>query len=155
MIYNAVVSGPAWLHIVLAINYDESGGSFDHVLPSPAPIPLADAKAGNEDRLRKFRVANFLVSPRTPRGTVGHGLYDHTSVLRTIRVAMESLPLIVRDATANNLVDLLDLSQANLEALAFEVPEGPFGERCSLPSPMSNEWEGLCQLGWSYGLPTS
>src|SRR5262249_27569408 len=83
-IYHAVVSIAPWPHTILVINYDEWGGFFDHVPPSAAPIPESDQQAGNEDGLRGFRVPLFIISPWTPRGTVGHGLYDHTSVLRMI-----------------------------------------------------------------------
>ena len=36
-------------------------------------------------------------------------------------------PLTVRDATTNNLADLLDFAQPDLAAPAFAVPAGPFG----------------------------
>ena len=154
MIYNAVVSSPAWPQTILVINYDEWGGFFDHVPPTAAPIPLADRKAGNQDGLRGFRVPNFIISPWTPRGTVGHGLYDHTSVLRMIEWRWDLPPLTVRDATANNLANLLDFTQTNLEAPAFDVPPGPFGGECPPTPSIPNKWDGLRQLAKRYGFTT-
>lgn len=154
MIYDAVVSSPAWPYTVLVINYDEWGGFFDHVPPTAAPIPRADQLAGNQDGLRGFRTPNFIISPWTPRGAVGHGLYDHTSILRMIEWRWDLLPLTVRDATANNLANLLDFTQTNLEAPAFDVAEGPFGQECASTSSISNEWDRLRQLARSYGFPT-
>jgi phospholipase C len=48
---------------LLVFNYDEWGGFFDHVPPPTAPIPDADALAGNEDGLLGFRVPCMVVSP--------------------------------------------------------------------------------------------
>ena len=81
-----------------------------------------------------------------PRGTVGHGLYDHTSVLRLIEWRWDLPPLTVRDATANNLADLLDFSHPRLEAPAFAVPGLTWPQLCpDLPSVQS-PWDGLRHL---------
>lgn len=42
-------------------------------------------------------------------------------------------PLSVRDSTANNLAEVLDLSSPNVTAPAFTVPMGPFGKNCRVP----------------------
>ncbi|PYM95019.1 MAG: phospholipase [Candidatus Rokuibacteriota bacterium] len=150
-IYNAVVNSPNWPNTVLIINYDEWGGFFDHVAPTAAPIPPADERAGNEDGLRGFRTPVFLISPWTPRGTVGHGLYDHTSVLRMIEWRWSLPPLTVRDSTANNLAELLDFSHANLDAPVFDVSSGPFGGACPPPASAAADWEGLRRLARRQG----
>jgi phospholipase C len=150
-IYNAIVQSPAWPQTILVISYDEWGGFFDHVPPAPAPVPLASRRAGDTDGLRGFRVPNFIISPWTPRGVVGHGLFDHTSVLRMIEWQWHLRPLTIRDATAANLADLLDFSTTNLDAPVFDVPAGPFGARCPLPAAPPSEWEGLRALAQQYG----
>ncbi len=150
-IYNAVVNSPNWPNTILVINYDEWGGFFDHVVPTAAPIPPADRRAGNEDGLRGFRTPLYVISPWTPRGTVGHGLYDHTSILRMIEWRWSLPSLTVRDATANNLADLLDFSQTNLDAPVFDVPTGPFGGECPPPESAAADWERLRQLARSHG----
>ncbi len=129
MVYNAVTSSPNWPNTVLVINFDEWGGFFDHVAPSIAPIPAADAALGSDGR-RGFRVPALVSSPWSPRGAVAHGLYDHTSVLKMIEWRWHLRPLTIRDQTANNLAEVLDFEQPNLEVPHFAVPPGPFGSLC-------------------------
>src|SRR5947209_14105678 len=100
------------------MNFDEWGGFFEHVPPAKAPIPPADAALGSDGR-RGFRVPALVISPWSPRGSVASGLYDHTSVLRMIEWRWSLRPLTVRDATANNLAQVLDFTAPNLSAPAF------------------------------------
>jgi phospholipase C len=153
LIYEAVVRSPNWPHTVLVVTYDEWGGFFDHVPPPAAPIPPADQAAGNDDGLRGFRVPAFLVSPWTPRGTVGHGVYDHTSVLRLIEWRWGLPPLTVRDATANNLADLLDFSRTRLEAPAFAVPGLTWPQICRDLPLAESPWEACATWPGAPGSP--
>ena len=139
---------------VLVISFDEWGGFFDHVPPAAAPIPRASRRAGDTDGLRGFRVPSFIVSPWSPRGVVGHGVFDHTSVLRMIEWRWNLPPLTVRDATAANLADLLDFSAANLDAPTFDVPTGPFGGPCPQTSLAPTQWDSLQALAQQYAFPT-
>jgi phospholipase C len=85
---------------------------------------------------------------------VGHGLYDHTSVLRMIEWRWDLPPLTVRDATANNLADLLDFNHPQLEAPAFAVPGITRPQVCLVAPSVPNPWEGLRQLARSAGFFT-
>jgi len=65
-------------------------------------------------------------------------------------------PLTERDATANNLADVLDFRRPSLKAKQFRVPAGPFGQPCPRPSTraaITDEWELLrakaAAFGWS------
>lgn len=129
-IYKSVTNSPNWPSTVLVINFDEWGGFFDHVPPATAPIPPADAAAGNADGLRGFRVPCVLVSPFARSGFVSSTVFDHTSVLSMIEWRWSLEPLSVRDQTANNLATALDFSQQNLSPPQFDVPAGPFGVPC-------------------------
>jgi phospholipase C len=152
-IYEAVTSSPAWPNTVLVINYDEWGGFFDHVPPTAAPIPPADA-ALRSDGLRGFRVPALVISPWSPRGTVAHGVYDHTSVLKMIEWRWSLRPLTVRDSQANNLAQALDFSHRNLSAPLFAVPEGPFGRACPAASPVAAEnWDAALEMAAEFGFP--
>ena len=153
-VYQAVASSPNWPHTVLVINFDEWGGFFEHVPPSQAPIPPADAALGS-DGLRGFRVPALIISPWSPRGKVEHRLYDHTSVLKMIEWRWQLRPLTVRDATANNLAQALDFRRRNLVAPAFTVPAGPFGAACPAGSPASSEAEALALLAAHLGFPVT
>jgi phospholipase C len=118
-VYDAVVSSPNWPNTVLVITYDEWGGFFDHVPPPVGPDPNPDLGAG----LRGFRVPCVVISPRSPRGTVAHGLYDHTSILKMIEWRFGLEPLTVRDAAANNLAEVLDFANPpRLDAPRYDVP---------------------------------
>jgi phospholipase C len=129
-IYDAVRNSPNWPSTVLVINFDEWGGFYDHVPPPTAPIPGATVAAGDIDGRLGFRVPLLVISPIARRGFVSHETFDHTSILRLIEWRWGLAPLTVRDATANNLADLLDFSNPELGAPTFSVPAGPFGGVC-------------------------
>jgi phospholipase C len=152
-IYNAVVTSPEWKSTVLVVNFDEWGGFFDHVPPPTAPIPPASAAAGDVDGRLGFRVPNLVVSPWAPRGVVSHEQFDHTSVLRMIESAFDLQPLTVRDATANDLADVLDFSGPEHHPPVFSVPVGPFGGVCSAGAApqVPAEIAGLAAMAQQYG----
>jgi len=61
-------------------------------------------------------------------------------------------PLSVRDATANNLIDVLDLVRPNLIAPQYTVPEGPHGAPCPV-MPQPDKWTALAGLASNLGFP--
>jgi len=160
-VYAAVTSSPVWRNTVLVINFDEWGGFFEHVPPPTAPIPPADAIAGNQDGLRGFRVPCLIISPNSPRGGVARGVYDHTSILSMIEWRWNLRPLTVRDATAQNLALALDFSLRDLTAPQYAVAPGIFGNVCTstitTPSattrPAGENWDGLRNIALRYGWP--
>ena len=129
-IYKAVTTGPAWKSSLLIITFDEWGGFYDHVPPSAVQVPQAEKDIGNTDGLRGFRIPTILVSPFVKRKSVSSRVYDHCSVLRFIEKRWGLQPLTIRDATANDLGDELDLSMAVTAAPQYDVP-GPFPFSCS------------------------
>lgn len=148
-IYDALRTSPNWSKTVLIINYDEWGGFYDHVAPPLAPIPDATAKAGDSDGRLGFRVPCVVISPYARRGFIPHEQFDHTSILKMIEWRFGLPALSVRDATANNLADVLDLSTPNPDAPVFNVPAGPFGTVCAPlgADPEAAEWsENLAEL---------
>jgi phospholipase C len=149
LIYTAVTRTPVWPRTLLIIQYDEWGGFFDHVPPPVAPIPEADLAAGNTDGLRGFRVPCVVVSPFARRNYVDSTILDPTSVLRFIEWRWRLQPLTVRDATANNLAEILDFDQPSLAAPVFSVPQGPFGSFCGSPSSLTPET--LLDIARSFG----
>ena len=149
-IYHAVTTSPHWANTVLVINYDEWGGFFEHVPPPVAPIPAADAAAGATDGLRGFRVPCLVIAPWSRRGFVPHGIYDHTSVLRMIEWRWNLRPLTVRDAQANNLIEVLDFTRPNLDAPQYSVPVGPHGAPCPL-NVEADKWTNLATVALDFG----
>jgi phospholipase C len=152
-IYRAVTQSPAWPRTVLIFNFDEWGGFYDHVAPPTAPIPPADAAAGNQDGRRGFRVPCLLVSPFARRGYVSKRVYDHTSILKMIENRWSLPPLTVRDAIANDLGTELTASPAT-GAASYDVPEGPFGGACGTGvTPSEEEWAPLLTIARASGWP--
>ncbi len=115
--YHALVSSPEWKHTVLVINFDEWGGFFDHVPPGTAP----DLHPSLEQR--GFRVPCIVASPYARRNFVTSNVYDHASVLKMIENLYDLPSLTPRDAAANDLGEVLDLSSANATAPRYDVPD--------------------------------
>ncbi|WP_299596507.1 alkaline phosphatase family protein [uncultured Microbulbifer sp.] len=98
-IYLALKNSPAWKDTLLIINFDEHGGTYDHVEPPAAVAPWQNPEDGTVkpelspkhpfdfDRLG-VRVPLLLISPRIPPKTVfrpgGDTVFDHTSAIATI-----------------------------------------------------------------------
>jgi phospholipase C len=149
-VYEAITSSPNWANTVLVFNFDEWGGFFEHVPPSVAPIPPADAALGSDGR-RGFRVPCVIVSPWSGRGVVAHGLYDHTSVLKMVEWRWHLRALTVRDASANNLAHALDFRHPDLTAPQFTVPSGPLGLPCPVQTADVSDWIRLGELAVQAG----
>ena len=150
-VYSAVTSSPTWERTLLVVNFDEWGGFFDHVPPENAPD--VDPTLYR----RGFRVPAVLVSPFARRHHVARQTFDHTSVLRLIEWRWGLAPLSVRDATANNLAEALDVGKRpKLDAPEYDV--APFTSAGCAAAPAhaaaavpDDEWAGLAELAQSYG----
>jgi phospholipase C len=176
-IYTAVTTSPAWERTVLVINFDEWGGFFDHVPPPIGAVSATDIAAGNVDGRLGFRTPLLVVSPFAPSNTVAHDVYDHTSILRMVQARWGLAPLGARDATSNNLGDLLDFSQSPRSAPQYPAPPIAVGAPCptnaaqiaSSSDPLfaraemggspnvvqrpRRHWQGLRELATRHGWP--
>ena len=125
----AVAQGPQWFDpatgkgAVYALTYDEWGGFFDHVAPPRVPDDRASADPCEDWGQLGFRVPTNLASPFARKGFVGTNLYDHTSILKMIEWNFDLSPLTMRDAAANNLAEVLDLSQQPRVEFDTEPPQ--------------------------------
>jgi phospholipase C len=118
------VDEAVWRRSLLVVLYDEHGGFYDHVPPPGAvrPDDVAAKPSGFRfDRLG-VRVPALLVSPWVGGGRADHTVYDHTSLLATLKKMLD-LPtfLTARDAAAhtfdgNFLAETRDVSLTNLSA---------------------------------------
>jgi len=112
----AVMRSPAWGSSALLITYDEHGGYYDHVPPVPVPNPdgihpnVGDDH-GDDFTWSGFRVPTILVSPWAKANHVSHTVFDHTSMLAFLERKWSLRPLTKRDAVANDMFDLFDLSR--------------------------------------------
>ncbi len=117
-VYNAVrtsasPTGSNVYNTLLMINFDEHGGTYDHVPPPSAPSPDPAGPAGQYgftfDR-SGIRVPAVAISPWIAERTVVTDEHRHTSVIRTLRERWSlGAPLTARDAIAPDLAPLLAL----------------------------------------------
>lgn len=102
-IYDSLTSNKeAWDNTLFIINFDEHGGTYDHVEPTPCAkqpwesdsTPTPEINECQFD-FKRFgvRVPLILISPRVQKSTVfraeGAIPYDHTSVIATILTMLD------------------------------------------------------------------
>jgi phospholipase C len=116
-VINSVMTGPGWENSLLIWCYDEHGGYFDHVDPPraipPDDIP-PDTDGGNAYSgfsRYGFRVPCAVVSPWSRPNYVSHNVFDHTSICALVEAKWNLAAMTRRDANAQNMLDMLDLSQ--------------------------------------------
>ncbi len=134
-IYDAVRSsasptGSNAYNTLLMVNFDEHGGTYDHVPPPLVAPPDPAAPAGQQgfrfDR-SGLRVPAIAISAWIPERTVVNPEYRHTSVIRTLRERWQlGAPLTARDASAPDLAPVLSL----------EVPRDPENWPAVTPRPV-------------------
>lgn len=124
------MASPLWTRLAILLNYDESGGYFDHVPPpeacSPDPGGTGGYDATDLDRLG-LRVPFVLVSPWARPGYVSHEPHDHTSMLRFVEALFDIPALTARDANASALLDLFDFSCPRLLRIDGAIPASGAG----------------------------
>ena len=117
-IYNAIRSsssptGSNAYNTLLMVNFDEAGGTYDHVPPPPATPPDPSAPRGQMgfafDR-SGVRVPAIAISPWIPEQTVVNDEYRHTSVIATLCQRWSLPPLTARDAAARDIAPVLSLA---------------------------------------------
>ncbi len=133
-IYDAVRSssspaGSNAYNTLLMVNFDEHGGTYDHIPPPPvvAPDPAAPAgQLGFRFDRSGVRVPAIAVSAWIPELTVINDEYRHTSVIRTLRERWQlGTPLTARDASARDLAPVLSLDHPRDPANWPEVSPRP------------------------------
>lgn len=106
-------SGSNALNTALLVTFDEHGGTYDHVPPPSAVPPTPDAPTGEMgfafDRLG-CRVPAMLISAYTATGSIIHDEMHHGSLIATLNRLHGFSPLTRRDATANNLLNAVNLT---------------------------------------------
>lgn len=111
---SATAEGSNALNTLLLITFDEHGGTYDHVPPPAATPPYADEEPGEMgftfDRLG-VRVPAIAVSAYTRAGTIIHEQMHHGSVAATLERLHGLRPLTRRDATANTLFSVTNLTE--------------------------------------------
>jgi len=110
---SATPGGSNAYNTLLMVNFDEHGGTFDHIPPPPAPPPVPGSPVGQMgfafDR-SGVRVPAIAISAWIPERVVVTSEYRNTSVLRTLRERWRlGDPLTARDAVAPDIAPVLSL----------------------------------------------
>jgi phospholipase C len=120
-VIDAVMTGPGWKNTLLVWTYDEHGGYFDHVVPPAAIAPDDIGPKGspvyNGFKQYGFRVPCAIISPWARANYVSHEVFDHSSICALVEAKWNLPAMTHRDANANNMLDMLDFSEA-----AFATP---------------------------------
>ena len=122
LVVHAVASGPQWKRSAVILNYDESGGFYDHVTPPHG---------------YGFRVPCTVVSPFAKPGHVSHSLYDHASVMALVERTFGLAPVAERDAKADPMSDCFDFGRAHLTPVSFPALPPVYG--CGVPPDWAQE----------------
>jgi phospholipase C len=122
----AVATSRQWRSSAVILNYDESGGFYDHV----PPRRIGGVSSG-------FRVPCTVVSPYARPGHVSHSAYDHASVLALVERTFGLAHLGGRDATASPLEDCFDFGRPTLDPVVF--PPSPPATGCGAPPAWAAE----------------
>ena len=151
-----------WQHTLFVLLYDEHGGFYDHVGPRGAEIPDA-ASANNPqfkfDRLG-VRVPALLISPWVGTGRVDHTVYDHTSLLATVK-KLFNLPkfLTARDAQAHTFEgDFLAAPRPTVDTpqnLSALVRRMPVATTSADDQKLSDNQQALLALARALQMPQS
>lgn len=163
--YEAIRNSPLWERSLLIITYDEHGGFYDSVEPPAAPPPNDGAPSNDHNNPGGFifdrygvRVPAIVISPRIPKGTVDHTLYDHASVPATLEALHGLAPMTDRDRLANTVLPLMSLKAPRLDcptrladpapdAVAFAVSKaGEAKPGPDEPLPASGNTQGFLQV---------
>jgi phospholipase C len=101
-----VAASPLAPSTLVVFTYDEGGGFFDHVAP-PATSTVDNQPYGT-------RVPFIAIGPFAKKNYVSHVTMEHSSIVKFIEwnwLGGATGQLMGRDATVNNLGDLLDASK--------------------------------------------
>ena len=134
-VYEGIRNSPLWYTSLFIITYDEHGGFYDSVTPTPGAAHAPQDKNvkgvnkhGFDFKTYGVRVPAVVVSPMVP-AQVTHTVFDHSSVPATIEKCFHIANLTNRDQHANSISDLCTLSLADGTIRTDNIP---------LPSPVKS-----------------
>ncbi|CAO3590248.1 unnamed protein product [Absidia cylindrospora] len=153
-VVSAVMNGKNWKDTALFINYDESGGFYDHVQPKIAPSDkfVKDKFNGKMAPLGLGpRVPMIIVSPYTRGGHVYSDLSDHSSTLMFMEEWVGKNENGSYAAPAKNIDSWYRETTSNLvNAFDFDKPDFSIPKLPTNPKPAvdgSGNWDAteMCE----------
>ncbi|KAI8069929.1 phosphoesterase family-domain-containing protein [Gongronella butleri] len=141
-VVNAVMNSPLYKESVLLINYDESGGFYDHVVPPQMPQDkwVTDKFVGGKAPLGMGpRVPMTIISPFHRGGHVFSEVADHSSCLQFLEEWVGKLPNGSYAAPAVNLDPWFRNVSSNLVAsFDFNNPDYSIPTLPNIPKPSTD-----------------
>lgn len=131
----------SWYKSLLIITYDEHGGFYDREVPPIHPEYAVDETHSEFDFQRLGpRVPAVVVSPLIDRRTIVDTVFDHTSIVKTIRRIHipGTPPLSRREANVNELTGILSRTSPRTDTVEFPLESpapGPGPESFVAPVP--------------------
>jgi phospholipase C len=110
-IVNAIGHSPYWQNTAIFITWDDWGGWYDHV---PPPQVLMNCSQWGCGYVYGFRVPLIVVSRFAKAGYISHATHDFGSILKFIETNYRLPSLGYADASADDLSDCFNFSQAPL-----------------------------------------
>lgn len=153
-VVNAVMNGPGWKNTALFINYDESGGFYDHVVPPQAPESEYVVDKWSKKKVPIGfgpRVPMVIVSPWTRGGNVFSEVSDHTSTLKFMEEWVGKDKHGKYLAPATNIPPFARKTSSNLvNAFDFDHPDYSIPKFAPVEKPATNskgEWDAtaMCE----------
>lgn len=128
-VYHALRGSPLWPKLAFFLTYDEWGGFHDHVPPPRARDERSSGTLADDYGRLGFRVPTITISPWARPG-VSSRTYEHASILKFIEYRFRLAPLTVRDASAANIGEVLDVREPdkappNLDPADVVNPDPP------------------------------
>ncbi len=126
----------SWKDTMIVILYDEAGGHYDHVAPTPT------------DRFGpSTRVPAIIISPFARRGYIDHTNYSVASILKTIEIRYGLAALTNRDLNAAPLVPAFDFAQQTPAAFS-RMSLGSLPRVLSAPLPPHYAGHSMTELDY-------
>jgi phospholipase C len=101
-VFAALAASPQWNKCLFVLTYDEHGGFYDHVAPPVAVDDQADfGRMG-------FRVPSIVIGPTVRRRAAVNTVFDHTSVISTVKIRHGLPGLTARSQNASPLSPCID-----------------------------------------------
>lgn len=128
-VYEVIRNSPHWERSLLIVTFDEHGGFYDHVEPTPA-VPPGDVFTQDyiqhHFRFDRYgvRVPTLVISPLIRKGVIDRTERDHTSTLATLQKLFGMGHLTNRDAAAADLLPLVSLGTPRTDAPLTLPPVG-------------------------------
>jgi phospholipase C len=117
-IVNAIGNSQYWSDTAIIITWDDWGGWYDHV----APTVVNNGTSWGSGYVYGFRVPLILISPYAKQAYISHVTHDFGSILKFVETTFHLPSLGYADAAADDLSDILTLSQTPTQFQTINAP---------------------------------